>query len=775
MRSLEKQPSDRWQTGEELRRALVGDIVRRPKPRKQRIAAIAAVLLVLLTTTVGIMRRNPGPPSGVNPRHSILVLPFDNLRDDRTVDWLRDGSVSMLGLNLSQWNDLTVVDHERLHDLLVKHHLRVGDDIGLEMARRLAREAGVWTVVLGDFTPAGDTLHLTARVFDVASGKRVDIARVDDRTGTDVRPLFDQLAAKLLDLSGAPTEVQIGLARSTTGSLEAYRAYLNGVEQLNRWDLAKAEGEFDRAISIDTTFGLAYYKLALTRGWLVGIDDSISDRAMVRATAYSGNLPVHDRTIISAYRAFISEEFKDARALYQQLIARDSGDADAWYGLGEAWFHDTAGVNQAPAWTQAMRAFKRTLILDPNYALAYDHVHSMLTMAGASYPLYALLPNDSLAIARTMGGRPLMDSTTVRSAVQRARSEALVSARTWVASQPTTLRAHSAMIDAYVTAGNYGGALSELQRFEAATPLHPESPFVEARVHFASGDIERAAAELRTALDTVAPKDFQAYEGTPIVVSDIASAANVFAYQGDLTHAAKALDLADQVRREVLLHPGSSEGSKGEYWKRMIFGELYAGLGAPTSAMREIWQRAAEAARMAPVEERKHVAHTGATAAIGLFTGLAADSSAVHELQAISGEPGAKEVRALLAVSRGDSITARRALAEPDSGSEKTMYTVFSRPLAAQTYYLLGDYETALRILEGFQPSALQTASFDARWGMLGRVRLLRGAAYERLGRRAEAREQYQQVLAQWKGADPALQPFIQQAQRGLARLGHEG
>src|SRR5207253_8028820 len=107
----------------------------------------------------------------------------------------------------------------------------------------------VWTVVLGDYTPAGDTLHLTARVYDVSSGKRVDIARVDDRSGTDVRPLFDQLAAKLLDLSGAPTEIQIGLARSTTGSLEAFRAYLNGVEQLNRWDLANAEREFDRAIS----------------------------------------------------------------------------------------------------------------------------------------------------------------------------------------------------------------------------------------------------------------------------------------------------------------------------------------------------------------------------------------------------------------------------------------------------------------------------------------------------------------------------------------------
>jgi eukaryotic-like serine/threonine-protein kinase len=776
MRSLEKQPSERWQTGEELRRALAGERVRPVRRQLNRVVAMtAAALLIVAGTTVGVIRRNPGPPRGVNPRHSILVLPFDNLRGDRSVDWLREGSVSMLGLNLSQWNDLTVVDHERLHDLLAKHHLRVGDDIGLDMARRLARDAGVWTVVLGDFTPAGDTLHLAARVFDVASGKRVDVARVDDRPGADVRPLFDALAAKLLDLSGAPNEIKIGLARSTTGSLEAFRAYLSGVEQLNRWDLAGAEREFERAITMDTTFGLAYYKLALTRGWLVGIDDSISNRAILRATAYSGNLPVHDRTVINAYRAFIGSEFVDARALYQQLIARDTSDADAWYGLGEAWFHDTAGTNQAPAWTHAMRAFKRTLSLDPNYALAYDHVHSMLSLAGASYPLYALLPGDSLAVTRTLSGRPLMDSATVRAAVQRARNEALVSARTWVASQPTTLRAHAAMINAYVSAGNYSGALSELERFQAATPLHPELPFVEARVRFASGDVERAAAQLRTALDTVTPKDFRPYEGTPTVVSDIAAAANVFAYQGDLTHAAKALDLADQVREQVIFPPGSAEGPKGEYWRRMTFGELYAGLGAPSSAMREIWQRAAEAARMAPAEQRKHIAHTGATAAIGLFTGLAADSTAFHEFQAISGEKGAKEVRALLAVSRGDSTTARRTLAEPDSGYGKMMYTTFSRPLAAQAYYLLGDYETTIRVLEGFQPEALQTGGFDARWAMLGRVRLLRGAAYERLGRRAEAREQYRQVLAQWKAADPALQPFIQQAQRGLARVGHAG
>ena len=118
-------------------------------------------------------------------------------------------------------------------------------------------------------------------------------------------------------------------------------------------------------------------------------------------------------------------------------------DADAWYGLGEAWFHDTAGTDQSPAWTRALRAFKRTLALDPDYALAYDHVHAMLTQSAISNPQYALLPGDSFAVARTTGGRRLIDTATVAAAVQRARAEALNTARSWVASQPATLRAQA--------------------------------------------------------------------------------------------------------------------------------------------------------------------------------------------------------------------------------------------------------------------------------------------------------------------------------------------
>jgi tetratricopeptide (TPR) repeat protein len=774
MRALEKHPSERWQTGEEFRQALAGEreIPAATRRRGKWIAA-AGVAAAILAATIGLAGRAERPPQGVNPRHSMLILPFDNLRDDHSVDWLREGSVSMLALNLSQWNDLTVVDHERLHDLLAQHRLKVGDEIGLDLARRLAREAGVWTVVLGDFTQAGDSLHLVARMYDVASGARVDVTRVDDRPGADARPLFDDLAVKLLDLSGAPQQVGIGLARATTGSLEAYRSYLNGVELLNRWDLIAAERDFRRATSLDTTFGLAYYRLALTRGWIVGIGDSLADNAIARATAYSERLPVHDRTVINAYRAFLAGEFVTAREAYQQLIARDAADADAWYGLGEAWFHDTAGSDQSPAWTQAIRSFRHTLALDPGYALAYEHVQAMLASASSAQPYYALVASDSFALADRFDGHTL-DPSVRAAAVSRARTEALATARSWVASQPTTLRAHAAMVDAYVASGNYAGALSEVDRFKQTAPVHPDLPFVDARIRFASGDVDRAAAELRTALDTVAPQDFRPYQGAPSVIGDIAAAANVFAYQGDLSHAAKAIDLADQVRKEVIHEPENGEHSG---WRRSALGDLYAATGGPTASLRQVWQSAAEEGRMVSAEQRKHVAHSGASAAIGLFTGPAADSSALTEYQAMTGEALTKEVRALLALTRGDSTAARRVLAEPDSvaGGMKRMWATYRRPLAAQAYFLLGDYQATLRTLEDFESGALRTAGFDSRWGMLGRVRLLRAAAYEQLGRRAEAREEYREVLSQWKSADQSLKPFVRQAELGLARLGESG
>jgi serine/threonine-protein kinase len=786
MQALAKVPADRFATMQAFAEAVrdaCAESVRgnRPaaiRPRREKaymVSLLATVALILAAVIVStLVRRQPMPPRGIDPRRSVLVLPFRNLRQDPTLDWLREGTVSMLALNLSQWNDLTVIDPEQVHDLLSRRGLRADDEIGLERARGLARDAGVWTIVLGDFASGEDSLHLIARVYDAASGERLDIATADGPAAGDVRPLFDELGSKLLKLSGALSE-PVSLASATTHSLEAFRAYLTGIERLNQWDLNGAEACFLRATAIDTGFGLAYYKLALTRGWLVGADDSIADRALARAVAHSARLPPRERKVIKAYRAFIDGEYSAARALYQELVARDSIDVDAWYWMGETWFHETLDTDAGPHWTAAMRAFRHALSVDPAHALAYDHVQTMLNAAANPRPLLALATRDSFVQARLPDGTQVLPAPVMDSAVRLARAEAVKAGQSWVASQPTTFRAHQALVNAYVAAGDYARALNEVGRFREATPAHPEALFIEARIHFAAGDVDRAAAKLRMAFETVTPSDFRIYVGVPPVIFDVVAAPNVFAYQGDLTNAVRAIDFAEGVRREVSRIPVSrTQIPGGQSWKQGLLSELYGGAGTPIATLQQVWRDIAVAARAAPPDVRRQVAFAGASAAIGLLVSPAEDTSALAELHALTGWPLPRELRALLALKRQDRTAARAALAEPETAPITIINASYKRLLAAQAYFLLGDYEAVVRSLGDFVPTVFRTNSFDGRWAVLGRVRLLRGAALERLGRPSEALEQYRAALSQWRAADKAFELFVRQGQAGLTRVAEQ-
>ncbi len=782
-RALEKDPAHRWQTGREFAAAVLGlsPISRTGAWSWRRRAIVVAATLIPVLGGAYFSLRPGGPPAGVNPRHSILVMPFDNLRQDPAVEWLRDGSVSMLALNLSQWNDLTVVDHERLHDLLERRQVAPEATFGLEMARRLARDAGVWTVVLGDYVRTGDSLQLVARVYDVATGVRLDLADVRGRPGEDVRPLFDQLAARLLNLSGAPVELTAGLARLTTSSLEGYRSYLQGLQELNAWNLGAANQAFSRAIELDTTFGLAYYKLSLTRGWIAGAGDSIGAEAIRQATRFGDRLGPRDRAMIGAYRNFVEGDFARGQAAYRALLASDSTDADAWYGLADVIFHDPASTREPARLTGSLRAFKRAIALDPDYYLAFEHLASIYRWGALDQPFLALLPGDSVVATKAGGVRPGLDSSRLAQAIQRARGEGITSAREWLAHQPDNVHAQNALIHALSAGHQYDAALAEVDRLtrEPAGRGRPDLPFVRARVLIEQGEVVEAAKSVAKALDTTRAEQFDSGRLPFETVSEVAQGANALAYLGKVDLARRNLDLVAALsaswRPDVL---SSQVVGDRTLWGQLLQGHLYTALGAPAIQLRPIWNQVADSARRAPRADRGRIMGYGWAAAMGLFFQNPRDATPLNELQALGGGATPPELEALLALERGDSVEAKRVLELPDSAAADSVY-LKSRPhwwaykqmLVAHVWHELGDEDRALSALKSFEPGQFSSDGFDVRWLLVGQARFLRGEIYEKQGRRDLARKEYQQALAQWEDADSVLEPLIGRLKARLAGL----
>jgi eukaryotic-like serine/threonine-protein kinase len=787
MRALAKDPAARWQTGAELRQAILGEggVPRAAaQPRRRRWAAAVGGAIAVVALGIALAFRPAGPPAGVNPRHSILVLPFDNLRQDPSVDWLREGSVNMLALNLSQWNDLTVVDHERLHDLLGRRKLDGRQPVGLEMARRLARDAGVWTVALGDFTKVGDSLQLVARLYDVATGGRIDVARVEGRTGDDVRPLFDQLAAALLNLSGAPAGVRADLARSTTQSLEAFRAYLQGLEELNSWNLGAAEERFRHAVALDSSFGLAYYKLSLTRGWLAGSADSIGMDAIRRATLLTDRVPEHERRMIAAYRYFLEGNYDKGEEAYRALLLRDSTDADAWYGLGDVTFHASDQKRMAERFTQSLRAFRRAIALDPDNYLAYEHLTAIYRMTAQDQPYMALLPGDSIVVADAGGKSPHLDSLRLSQAVKRARADGIASAREWLAHQPSNAHAQNALINGLAAAKQLDAALAEVDRLTRSPEGagRADLEFIRTQLLTQQGEYKEAVRAAAKALDSARAERFDA--GTlPAfeALGEVSHGANVLAYAGKVTLASRTLDLAARIHdRWYPDMPGSGQLGDRSLYGHLLQSHLYTALGAPASKLRPIWDRIADSARRAPQAKRGSIAEFGWPAAVGLYLQDTSNPAPLNELSALGGGPSPPELKALVALERGDSGEARRLLSQPDSVAGKELkarpqWWGYRQMIAAHAWTELGDDQRALTALGDFEPAKLSTSGLDIRWLLLGQARVLRGEILERQGKNAEARDQYRLALAQWAEADPVLEELISRVRTRLDRLAGKG
>jgi serine/threonine-protein kinase len=463
-KALAKNPGERLQTAADFRDAIAvrtGDVAVDTRGRRKRWVGLGMAVAFLAVAAVVLWPR--GWHVDGDPRQSLVVFPFENQTGDAALDWLEDASMNLLGLGLAHWEDLRVFDDERTGSLMRRRGVESAGGLDFDLAQDMAMDANVGTLVLGDFRYEGDSLVVQGKIHDVASGTRLSTEIVRAGRGDDPRSVFDAMVGRILNLSGAPVGERPGVTAQTTHSLEAYRLYLTGVEQLQQFQLDSSQALLERAVAFDSTFAMAYLQLHAIDGWRSGGDAAYKLSLLDDARRYSENLPPRYRAFIDIYTAAANQEWARSGELAAEMISRDSADAKAWYEYGEALFHD-APLGQGGSFGnqgKALRAFERTLALDSAMVIAYRHIMDVLASCDNRI---ANVPSGQttfvcLADSAVYGTRIELEALLGVDEIERLRvesEEALIqTARQWVAAAPNAYQARDRYLLVAINKGRY--------------------------------------------------------------------------------------------------------------------------------------------------------------------------------------------------------------------------------------------------------------------------------------------------------------------------------
>jgi tetratricopeptide (TPR) repeat protein/predicted Ser/Thr protein kinase len=382
-KAMRKDPLERYQRmadlAAELRRierAVDGALhPRRTAPRRRTIAlAIAAATVALIGFAwhgkFGLSGEGVPLASGDLSAATVGVLGFENLADPADPRHLNRMLMGLVTTNLSESGGLDVISTPKILAALREVAVaRGGFDAAL--AGKAADRAGVRAMLVGQITPQGEGLLLTAELVDVAAGRTLGSwtheAASDSELFDVAKSLGDGVRASL-GRTAASSGGSVDLARALTSSAEAYRQFAAGELALHEFRFEDAVARFEQALRIDPSFALSSYRLGMSNEWLGREEDAVT--ALRGGLAHVGRLPARWQAI---YRGEFARNAGDYDVAFRELTAvEDSASdvADFQNALGEVYTH-------ADRYADARRAracFERTLEIDPTYKVVLFHL-----------------------------------------------------------------------------------------------------------------------------------------------------------------------------------------------------------------------------------------------------------------------------------------------------------------------------------------------------------------------------------------------------------------
>jgi eukaryotic-like serine/threonine-protein kinase len=234
---------------------LFGEIKRH---KRATVFAVAAMIMVFATLAYSFYLKKGARHLATTGEaiDSLAVLPFVNESGDPNTEYLADGISDSVINSLSRLPKLKVISL----NVVLRYKGKQTDP------QKVGRDLNVGAVLMGRMTQRGDDLTISTELVDVRDNSRL-WGEQYNRKRSDILSVQEEIARKIseglrLRLSG---EEKKQLEKRYTQNTEAYLLYSLGRYHSNKntkEGLEKGIGYYEKAITIDPKYALAYFGLS---------------------------------------------------------------------------------------------------------------------------------------------------------------------------------------------------------------------------------------------------------------------------------------------------------------------------------------------------------------------------------------------------------------------------------------------------------------------------------------------------------------------------------
>jgi len=203
------------------------------------------------------------------PEKSVAVLYFLSLSEDSQWEPLQKGLAEMIITDLSQIDEIKIVERLRLNQLMEELRLSTTGFMDEKTAPRMGKLLGARTLVKGSYMVMPDLkMTLDASIYEADKSFLPTASNFEGNLSRFFR-MEKELVLRILDYYGIELTLQQRerILQIPTENMMAFMNYCGGLDAADRGDFGEAMRYFQRAVELDADFQLAKDQLMSPKLW----------------------------------------------------------------------------------------------------------------------------------------------------------------------------------------------------------------------------------------------------------------------------------------------------------------------------------------------------------------------------------------------------------------------------------------------------------------------------------------------------------------------------